>query len=175
MNLRTIMERNMENAVAAQIRTQLEILGKHIREIPKYENSHTEKQVAELDTRIKAAETELNRKKLSLITLFEQLCTGQIDERQYACLKVKSEAEITKKIQELSGLVRDKERLSEMKPANEFLEKVSRYNPENEISKGLIADLVERIEFDDNKNITVKMKYRDIFQDLISSAENSEV
>ena len=62
-----------------------------------------------------------------------------------------------------------------MKPVNEFLEKVSRYNPENEISKGLIADLVERIEFDDNKNITVKMKYRDIFQDLISSAENSEV
>ena len=62
-----------------------------------------------------------------------------------------------------------------MKPANEFLEKVSRYNTENEISKGLIADLVERIEFDDNKNITVKMKYRDIFQDLISSAENSEV
>ena len=62
-----------------------------------------------------------------------------------------------------------------MKPSNEFLEKVSRYNTENEISKGLIADLVERIEFDDNKNITVKMKYRDIFQDLISSAENSEV
>lgn len=62
-----------------------------------------------------------------------------------------------------------------MKPANEFLEKVSQYNPENEISKGLIAALVERIEFDDNKNITVKMKYRDIFQDLISSAENSEV
>ena len=175
MNLRTIMERDMENAVAAQIRTQLEILGKHIREIPKYEKSHTEKQTAELDARIKAAETELNRKKLSLITLFEQLCTGQIDERQYACLKVKSEAEITKKSQELSGLVRDKERLSEMKPANEFLEKVSQYNPENEISKGLIAALVERIEFDDNKNITVKMKYRDIFQDLISSAENSEV
>ena len=48
-----------------------------------------------------------------------------------------------------------------MKPSNEFLEKVSRYNTENEISKGLIADLVERIEFDDNKNITVKMKYRD--------------
>ena len=62
-----------------------------------------------------------------------------------------------------------------MKPANEFLEKVSLYNPENEISKELIATLVERIEFDDNKNITVKMKYRDIFQDLISSAENSEV
>ena len=175
INSRTIMECDVEKAVTTQIRTQLELLGKCIRTMQPYGKSGETKEITELDARIKVLEVELSRKKVSLIILFEQLCTGQITELQYTHYKETTELDIGKKSLELTNCVQEKVRLSKVQPTSEFISRVLQYNSETEISKELVKALVERIEYDNEKTITVKMKYQDIFQELISRMESSEV
>ena len=49
------------------------------------------------------------------------------------------------------------------------------FDEQTKITKDLIFQLVERIGIDVDKKITVKLKYQDVFQELISRMESLEV
>ena len=129
----------------------------------------------EVDARIKAVEAELGRKKVALVTLFEQLSMGYISEPQYLQQKSLVENAITEKTITLAECIEEKTQLSKKQPTKEFITKVLQFDEQTEITKDLIFLLVERIGIDVEKKITVKLKYQDVFQELISRMESLEV
>lgn len=173
VNMKTVMEKEVEGIVIAEIKSQLEILGKYIRSMNT--QSIRFNQLEELDARIKAIETELSRKKVALVTLFEQLCMGYISEPQYLQHKNLVENAIAENTITLNGCIREKTYLSEKRPTKEFITTVLQFDEQTEITKDLIFQLVERIEIDIEKKITIKLKYQDVFQEVVDRMECMEV
>lgn len=174
-NLRSIIEREAEKIVTEQIRTQLELLGVCIRTVRPYDTAGKINEFTKLDSRIRALETELSRKKTSLMNLFEQLCSGEISELQYVHYKEEAESDIAEAEFKISECIEEKVRISKEQPINNFIEKVLEYKSDTEINKEIVDTLVERIDFDIDRTITVQMKYQDIFQDFINCDGASEV
>lgn len=82
--------------------------------------------------------------------------------------KEQTENIIEDKTLELSEMMKTRDRLAEKQPTKDFVSKVLKFEADDEIGKELIAALVERIEFDSDKSITVTLKYSDVFENLIS-------
>ena len=173
VNMKNVMEKEVESVVTTEIKLQLAILGKCIRSMNT--KSMGFNQHEEIDVRSKAVETELRRKEVSLVTLFEQLCMGHISEPQYLQQKNLTEYAIVEKTLTLTNLIQERARIAEKQPTKEFVSKVLQFNEQTEITKELIFALVERMDIDIDKKITVRLKYQDIFQEIISRMESSEV
>jgi len=173
INMKNVMEKEVESVVTTEIRSQLAILGKRIRSMNTQSISFNQHE--EVDARIKAVEAELGRKKVALVTLFEQLSMGYISEPQYLQQKSLVENAITEKTITLAECIEEKTQLSKKQPTKEFITKVLQFDEQTEITKDLIFQLVERIGIDVDKKITVKLKYQDVFQELISRMESLEV
>ena len=171
--MKNVMEKEVESVVTTEIKSQLAILGKCIRSMNTQSISFNQHE--EVDARIKAVEAELGRKKVALVTLFEQLSMGYISEPQYLQQKSLVENAITEKIITLAECIEEKTQLSKKQPTKEFITKVLQFDEQTEITKDLIFQLVERIGIDVEKKITVKLKYQDVFQELISRMESLEV
>ena len=171
--MKNVMEKEVESVVTTEIRSQLAILGKRIRSMNTQSISFNQHE--EVDARIKAVEAELGRKKVALVTLFEQLSMGYISEPQYLQQKSLVENAITEKTITLAESIEEKTQLSKKQPTKEFITKVLQFDEQTKITKDLIFQLVERIGIDVDKKITVKLKYQDVFQELISRMESLEV
>ena len=100
---------------------------------------------------------------------------GYISEPQYLQQKSLVENAITEKTITLAESIEEKTQLSKKQPTKEFITKVLQFDEQTEITKDLIFQLVERIGIDVDKKITVKLKYQDVFQELISRMESLEV
>jgi len=173
INMKNVMEKEVESVVTTEIKSQLAILGKCIRSMNTMSMSFNQHE--EIDAKIKTVETELERKKVSLVMLFEQLCMGHISEPQYLQQKNLTEYSIVEKTLILTELIQEKTRVAEKQPTKEFVSKILQFNEQTEITKELIFALVERMDIDIDKKITVKLKYQDVFQELISRMESLEV
>lgn len=172
VNKKNITEKEIESIVTAEIKSQLSILGKSIR----YMNTESIgfNQYEEIDAKIKTMQTELDRKKVALVTLFEQLCMGNIGELQYLRQKRLAENDIAEKTVSLAECIEEKTKLSEKQPTKEFIAKTLQLDEQTEITEDLMLLLVERIEIDVEKKITVQLKYQDVFQEVISHMESLE-
>lgn len=174
VNKRNIMEKDVESVVRTQVREQIMLLGNALRAFNPYGASKQPKELTDLDEQITKIELKLKRKKATLILLFEDFCKGKLSEYQYMYKKEQTENIIEDKTLELSEMMKTRDRLAEKQPTKDFVSKVLKFEADDEIGKELIAALVERIEFDSDKSITVTLKYSDVFENLISCMEKTE-
>lgn len=173
-NKRSITEKDVESVVKAQVREQIMLLANALRTFTPYGASEQPKELTDLDEQIAKTELELKRKKATLIPLFEDFCKGKFSEYQYMYKKEQAEIFIAEKTLELSETVKARKKLAKKQPTKDFVSKILKFDAQDEIGKELIAALVERIEYDSDKSITVILKYHDIFEDLISRMEKAE-
>ena len=125
-------------------------------------------QAAIIDKEIALLETAIQKKNTAVMSLFERVALRKISQEQYLQQRRQIDTEIERKTAEITALREKKKSLLEQSRANRSVEKVCGQLTEDAISREIVQTVVDRIEFDGNKTLTILFKYTDI---LLNTAE----
>ena len=166
-NNRTIRETEAESVIWHQLKCHLVLIGGSVQQRLQLADKQVS-QAALIDKEIALLETAIQKKNTAVMSLFERVALQQISQEQYLQQRRQIDTEIEDKTAEIAALRQKRKCLLEQSRVNRSVEKICGQLTEDGISREMVQAVVDRIEFDGNKTLTVLFKYTDI---LLNTAE----
>lgn len=89
-----------------------------------------------------------------------------MDEREYTEMKRQYRSDMDKRQAQVEQLEQQLSNLSAQTVKNPWLQNFSQFSDETRLTENMAHTLIQRIEVDADKNITVHLKYRDEYAGL---------
>jgi len=162
-NNRSIRESEAESVIWHQLKCHLALIGGTIQKRLQLADKQ-ESQAELIDKEITGLEIAIQKKNTAVMALFERVSMRQITQEQYLRQRRQIDAEIECKTAEIDALRDRKAHLMKESKANRSAMQISGWLDKDGISREMVQTVVERIDFDGDKTITIQFKYADILQ-----------
>ena len=172
----SIREEELTEVLFTTIQSQIQIaadLGEVIRSL----NSEPEfrRQRSDVSAKLEAAERTLKRSQSLYDSLYQNYVEHLMTEHEYVTLKARYKAE-TEEAERLIAALEQEQRESKVyTPENRFLTEFRSFMGTDKLTKEMASALVERIYVDADKNIDIRLRYRDEYMALLKFIEGRTV
>lgn len=165
-NNRSIRETEAESVIWHQLQCHLALIGGTVQQRLQLADKQVS-QAALIDKEVALLETVIQKKNTAVMSLFEQVALRQISQEDYLKRRRQIDTEIERKTAEIAVLRERKAKLLEQSAANRSVERLCGQLTEDRISRETVQTVVDRIEFDGNKTLTILFKYTDILLNTV--------
>ena len=175
-NKHGVREDELLTIVWEQIRRDMERLDDLEKRMARARGSSSYRsRLSQIEQSITKAEYRLKKLKAYLLSAFESSGSGEMSEKDYEFVRCRYEKQMEEVEDELVGLYAQKEKVNEeATTSNRWMAEFGRFRMERGLTKEIAAALVERIEIAENKRVTVVLKYRSDYQNLLENTEKME-
>jgi DNA invertase Pin-like site-specific DNA recombinase len=174
--MKPIREADLKAALYAYISREICLAGDMSRLISELQRraSYKEQRVS-YEKQIETVQNKLTQNRRFRGSLREDYQDGVLSEQDYITMKADYDEEKENLQSELESLLIEKSRQdTTLSPENKWIMEFRRFETEQQLSAGMVAALVDRIDVYDGARIEVKLKYRDELEALQEHINNTE-
>ena len=168
----SIREEDVTEVVFATLQAQIAIAA-DLEEIIKKLNAEPDfrRQRSEASTKLETAKRTLKRSQSLYDSLYQNYVEQLMTENEYVTLKARYKAE-AEEAERLIALLEQEQRESKVYTAeNRFLSEFRAFMGTDTLTKEMASALVERIYVNENKNMDIRLRYRDEYMALLKFIE----
>ena len=172
----SIREEELTEVLFTTIQSQIQIaadLGEVIRSL----NSEPEfrRQRSDVSAKLEAAERTLKRSQSLYDSLYQNYVEHLMTEHEYVTLKARYKAETEDAERMIAALEQEQRESKVYTSENRFLTEFRSFMGTDKLTKEMATALVERIYVDADKNIDIRLRYRDEYMALLKFIEGRTV
>lgn len=172
---RSISFKNLEKAVLKAVQVQInyvENLEAIVNEINKRPN--VKNQSTRLNQLIEHTKTEIEKNKHLIDSFYFDWKNNDISKEQYQRLRLEIEEKTQQLSKSLHTFMIEQSKIEQgIKAKNEYFDTFLKYSNVEELDRGLLVELVDRIEITENKEAIVSFKYRDFLALILDFIEEN--
>ena len=158
----SIREDRLKEVLFTTLQVQIQ-LAVNLREMVKKLNADPEfcRRHSDASARLEEARRRLKRSQSMYDGLYQNYVEQLMTEREYVMLKARYKADAEEAEQLIAALEQEQEKSKVYTAENPFLKEFGAFQGADTLTKEMVAMLVERIYVDADKNVDIRLRYRD--------------